>query len=381
MVNETSQGSTTSNDNLDSFAFIFHPIQIRKDVKRKYPFLGTVLPTPVINWASQYFPPQYISEIAGIRSQQTGKPLKGWFLATPFTPPTMLRMPLERVYKRIVATGEVAERLGAKILGLGAFNSVVGDAGKTIAERLAVPVTTGDSYTVAVAVQALYYAAMRMQINPSQATVAVVGATGAIGKACAQMLAKEVGRLALVGRRADAIQQVREQCEGQRAQVSASTDISDIYDADLVLTVTSSVTAIIEPQHLKPGAVVLDVARPRDVSQHVARQRDDVLVVEGGMVEVPGDVNFNFDFGFPPGKAFGCMAETMALALEGRYEDYTIGRDLEIWRVEEINEIATRHGFRLSGLRSFEHAIPESKIDAVLERAVQRRKKWSPALS
>jgi predicted amino acid dehydrogenase len=70
-----------------------------------------------------------------------------------------------------------------------------------------------------------------------------------------------------------------------------------------VITVTSSVHAVIEPKHLKPGAVVLDVARPRDVSRLVEDQRDDVLVIEGGMVEVPGNVNFNFDFGFPPGKS------------------------------------------------------------------------------
>lgn len=366
----------------DSFAFIIHPIQIKKDVKRKFPFLGTVLPEPVINWASQYFPPQYISEIEGVTSSATGKTLRGWFLAAPFTPPTMMRMPVERVYNRIVATGEMAERLGARIVGLGAFTSVVGDAGRTIADRLNVPVTTGDSYTVAVAVQALYYAAMQMQINTAQATVAVVGATGAIGKASAQMLAKDVGKLVLVGRRPDAVEQVRELCAGGRAQLQTATDISAIYDADLILTVTSALTAVIEPRHLKPGAVVLDVARPRDVSAAVARERDDVLVVEGGMVDVPGaEVNFNFDFGFPPRKVFGCMAETMALALEGRYEDYTIGRDLEPWRVEEINEIATRHGFRLAGLRSFEHAIPESKIRAVLERATITRKNWSPALS
>ncbi len=60
---------------------------------------------------------------------------------------------------------------------------------------------------------------------------------------------------------------------------------------------------MIEPKHLKPGAVVCDVARPRDVSKLVAEQRDDVLVIEGGMVEVPGPVDFHFDFGFPPGKS------------------------------------------------------------------------------
>ena len=50
-----------------------------------------------------------------------------------------LSLPVETVYKKIVACGHLAEDLGAKILGLGAFTSVVGDAGKTIADRLDIP--------------------------------------------------------------------------------------------------------------------------------------------------------------------------------------------------------------------------------------------------
>src|SRR6185436_11398444 len=178
-----------------------------------------------------------------------------------------------------------------------------------------------------------------MGIEMRDATVAVVGATGAIGKTCALMLARECGELRLVGRRADALDEVREQCEGRGARISASTDMNVIYEADLILTVTSAIHSVIYPQHLKPGAVVCDVARPRDVSRQVAAERDDVLVIEGGMIEVPGSVDFHFNFGFPPRMAYACMAETMALALEGRYEDYTIGKDISEVHAREIGGI------------------------------------------
>jgi predicted amino acid dehydrogenase len=133
------------------------------------------------------------------------------------------------------------------------------------------------------------------------------------------------------------------------------------------------VHSVIEPRHLKPGAVVCDVARPRDVSKQVAAERDDVLVIEGGMIEVPGPVDFHFNFGFPPRMAYACMAETMALALEGRYEDYTIGKDITVQQAQEIGTIAARHGFRLSGFRSFEQAVSQATIDAVRERAKRSR--------
>lgn len=362
----------------DTFAFIIHPIRIKQDVARKFPLLGRILSEGQINYFSRFFPPLYISEVTGVRSVATGHELKGWLIAVPYTPPTMMTLPDYEVYNKIVAAGHLAERLGAKILGLGAYTSIVGDAGQTIADRLDIPVTTGDSYTVVMAVEAVHEAARRMDIDISQATVAVVGATGAIGKTCAQMLAAQCDRLRLIGRREEAVHAVAEMCEGQKADLLPSTDINTIYDADLVLTVTNALTAIIEPKHLKPGAVVCDVARPRDVSRKVAQERDDVLVIEGGMVEVPGPVDFHFNFGFPPKMSYACMAETMALALEQRYEDYTIGKDIAVSKANEIAHIASHHGFRLGGFRSFEEAVSDETIAAVRERAAMTRKSWSP---
>lgn len=105
------------------------------------------------------------------------------------------------------------------------------------------------------------------------------------------------------------------------------------------------------------------MSRPRDVSKEVAQKRSDVLIIEGGVVEVPGDVNFNFNFGFPPKTAYACMAETMMLALEGRYESFTLGRELTVEQVEEISRIAEKHGFKLAGFRSFERAVTEEQIE------------------
>jgi len=362
----------------DTFAFIIHPIQIKRDVSRKYPILGKIFGEREINFFSRFFPPVYLSEITGIRSAATGRALHGWLIACPFTPPTMMNLPVETVYNKIVACGHMAEALGAKILGLGAYTSVVGDAGKTIADRLDIPVTTGDSYTIMIAIEAIREAAQQMEIPLAGATVAVVGATGTIGKTCAELLAGQCPRLILVGRRQEAVDALKVQCSGLGAQIIATTEMSAIYQADLILTVTSAVHEVIYPQHLKPGTIVLDVARPRDVSKRVAAERDDVLVIEGGMVEVPGDPDFHFDFGFPLRKAYACMAETMALALEGRYEDYTIGKDISVAQAREIGAIADRHGFAMSGFRSFEHEVTKEQIEQVRVRAQENRSSFVP---
>ena len=355
---------------MDTFAFIIHPIDPKRDVSRKFPFLGRLLSESQIDFFSTFFPPVYISEIEGIRSEATGKEIKGWFIACPYTPRRMMELPEQTVYRKVIQTGRLAEKLGAQILGLGAFTSVVGDAGITIANALSVPVTTGDSYTVTVAVNALREAAHVMGIPLRGTTAAVVGATGAIGQVCAEMLADDVEQLYLIGRRQQALEELRDRLKVHaRAELIISTKMNVLADAQLILTVTSSIHDIIRPEHLQPGSVVCDVARPRDVSAMVAAARDDILVIDGGMVDVPGPVNFHFDFGFPPGKAYACMAETMALALEGRFEDYTLGKHLTRERVEEIDAMATKHGFRLSGFRSFEREVTQQHIETVRRNA------------
>lgn len=343
---------------MTKFAFIIHPISAR-DLARKYP-LAQFFPDSAIETFLRIKKPMVVSEITGIRSK-TGAETQGWFIGCPLTPRQMTQtMPLEQVYDRIVRCAEIATELGAEIIGLGAFTSVVGDGGVTIANRSKIAVTTGNSYTVATAIQGTEKACQLLEVSVKDATLAVVGATGSIGKTCAEILGRDFGRTILVGR-----DEARTKSFAEKLGFGeATTDVRSIRDADAVITVTSSSDSdVIQPEHLKPGAVVCDVARPRDVSVRLAKERRDVLVIEGGVVRVPGDVDFHFDFGFPPKTAYACMSETMMLALDGRAENFTLGKEVSVGQVEETIRLADKHGFELAGFRSFEKAVSEEAID------------------
>jgi fatty aldehyde-generating acyl-ACP reductase len=354
----------------DSFAFIIHPIDPKRDVSRKFPRLGRVTPVWLIDFLSLFFPPVYISEVKGVRSAATGNELQGWLLACPLTPKRMMSLPPGVVYRKIIQTGRMAEKLGARILGLGAFTSVVGDGGVTVAGNLSIPVTTGDSYTVAMAVRAIEEAAVVMGVPLGEAMVGIVGGSGAIGAICGQMLAVKAGGVLLLGRDLGRLGDTAvaiHQLTGQTVQTS--NDINRLKEAHLIITVTSAVDTIIEPEHLRRGAVICDVSRPRDVSRRVVEERNDVLVIEGGMVRVPGNVDFGFNFGFPPQMSYACMAETMALALDKRYEHFTLGKQLQLSQVMTIDRIADMHGFRLGGFRSFEKEVTAEQIALIKQNA------------
>jgi len=360
---------------MDKFAFVIHPVY-EEDILRKFPMFKH-LPDFVIERATRLIPPLKVSDITGIRSDYNE--CVGEFIGCPLTSRQLLGLPLLESLRKIIACVKLAEKNGAKIVGLGALTSVIGDGGITIAQNSNIAVTTGNSYTVYTALEGTKYAAGLMGIDWPNANIVVLGATGSIGKVCVQLLARENKYLTLVARQQSKLEKLAAEImykNGLAVKITSSLKEA-LKSADVVMAVSASVDYQIEPEDLKPGAVVCDVARPRDVSPQVARLRNDVLVVEGGVVDVPNGADFNFNFGFPPGKSYACMAETMILTLEKRFECFSLGREMSIEKVEEIAKLARKHGFKLSGLRSFERDITLAEIERIRENAEAKRTKRS----
>ena len=113
------------------------------------------------------------------------------------------------------------------------------------------------------AVRAIEEAAIVMESPLSEACVAIVGGAGAIGAVCAEMLGKQAKKVILIGRNKGKLNPVAARVRQSGCQdVVVSDQISDIIEAHFIITVTSAVDTLVEPQHLRPGSVVCDVTRP-----------------------------------------------------------------------------------------------------------------------
>jgi len=117
---------------LERFGFIIHPMNA-KDVARvapKYAFARYLPAWPVEQYLKRHRP-VVVSHITGVRSK-TGAEAEGWFIGCPLTPDQLLRYPHDFVYGHIARAAQLAADQGAKIVGLGAFTSVVDDGGITV---------------------------------------------------------------------------------------------------------------------------------------------------------------------------------------------------------------------------------------------------------
>ncbi len=363
---------------INKFAFVIHPLNVKFIHQHRLFRWTRYLPDDLVEYVAAYIPPLYLSRITGGQSPTTGQKIEGYLISLGATPRQMMQRGERFTYDRLNKAAKMAERLGARIMGLGAFTSVVGDAGITVAHEADIAITSGNSLTVAATLESAKQAVLRLGIKDlTKGRAMVVGATGSIGSICARLLAQAIFDVVLVSIEPERLIELKRliQKETPGAKVAIATRADDyLAECDLIVTATSAFgQRVIDITRCKPGAVICDVARPLDINPAEAALRPDVLVIESGEVLIPGDIDFGYDIGLPPKTSYACLAETALLAMEGRFEDYTLGRNITIERVKEIYYLFKKHQFQLAGLRSFGGYVTEEQFQEKMRLAEQYR--------
>ncbi len=349
------------------FAFVIHPLSV--DFIFNHPQLQYLrfVPHRLLEWLMANVRPMYLSRITGVRSAATGQEAEGYLMGLGATPRELMRRKPSFTYRRLIVASRMAQQMGAKIMGLGAFTKVVGDAGMTVAYKSDIAITSGNSLTVAATLEAAKQAVIKMGAEDlTEGRAVVIGATGSIGSVCSRLIAQAIQDVVLVAPRPERLIALKRLIEEETpsAKVLIATDAGPhLAGADLVVTTTTAIgQRVIDVLKLKPGCVVCDVARPPDVKEEEARLRPDVLVVESGEILLPGEPDFGFDIGLPPGVAYACLAEAAVLAMEGRFENFTLGRNIEMDKVKEMYHLFRKHGLQLEGLRSFGRYVTDEEV-------------------
>ena len=157
---------------------------------------------------------------------------------------------------------------------------------------------------------------------------------------------------------------------GAIVHVAATTD-RDLPDMDMVVTATSGAgKRILDIMKVKPGCVITDVTRPLDIPAEDVARRPDVLVIESGEIQLPGPVKMK-DIGLPKGIAYACLAETIVLALEARFENFTLGRNIEWEKVREIYKLGLKHGMQLAAVSGVNGVFTEEDFERVRALAAE----------
>lgn len=356
---------------MSKFAVIGHPL----DMNHLYHLIsgggGTDVrerPRQLMEKVLEWTPPYKLADDMYVKSIK-GSSIEGYAILCPLLTNQMVLLKEEFVVDKIAQAVRVGEELGARIAGLTAFTSIIGAQGEKVAEKVNIPVTTGNTFTTAAVLDGIEEAAKLMGVRIEDANIAIIGASGDIGSACCRALVKRAGRLTLSARNRSKLENfVQTLGEGGSAEINIIMQPNDaVKEADIVISVTSAVTTIIDAENLKSGAIVCDAAMPKNIGLDISSKRDDILVFDGGMVQPMEPVDHP---DLPLGFIFGCVAETMLLTLEERYEPFSIGRgNINLAKVDEVSKMAIKHGFSVNNLKVGTKIYSMYDIDEIKRKA------------
>ncbi len=373
-------------------AFIIHPLT-QNDLW-KVPPVRFLRDSPrivrnALEKGASYLPCFYMGQLTGVVSEATGQIVDCDFYGMTATPRKILEMNEEFLYKRLGQCVELAKSRGASMVGLGAYTKVAGDAGATVARRASIPVTNGNSYSASTTLWAARQVVEKLGLIPTRkvghrfkAKAMVIGATGSIGRVSSLLISMVFQEVVLVANRPDKLLELREEIlklsPGIHVTVSTQSH-SEISDVDLVITATSNQTAtpVVDIDLIKPGAVICDCSRPLDITRDQALRRPDILVIESGEVDLPGNPKLNIDIGLPHPSVYACTAETVLLTLEGRFESFSLSKQLSLSKTKEIYRLGVKHGAKLSAIRGPIGLVTDTQIDRCRSLALERLKTWN----
>lgn len=336
---------------MSKFAFVLNPFNIQN--VHDYNFLSKLAPPAILKIILRLLPPFKIHYEKNLRSAQ-GTVIDGCFIVCPLLSKQVLAMKEETVLRKILKAVRLGEKIGARVVGLGALMGIAGKGGQMIATKTSASVTTGSSLAAAAILETLEHAANLRKIDLMKAKIAIVGATNAIGQNCALGFLNKADTIFLLAKNTERLTELKQFLVTQKSQ----THVVDkglaldavIREADIIIFTTSAIEVpfVATVSNLKENAIICDIPSPRNIPEEICRMRKDIIVIDGAVIEPPESAKIGLRLPLKEGFIYACMAETMILAFEGQtQEDFSTGFKPDLNKMAQIKALAAKHGFKI----------------------------------
>jgi predicted amino acid dehydrogenase len=197
------------------------------------------------------------------------------------------------------------------------------------------------------------------------ARIAIVGATGNIGHAIAQILSTQddicacLLLIARSGRRLDAIGKDLEKIKAPAIQIETSTGLSDLKSADIIIICSNTNDPLIYPHHIAKDKPVLisDLSVPSALAKETAALPNVISMPFAAYICMPDDPEAVISSYSPAGTVFCCAAEAMLAGLESC--SFPLKGHLLPESMMNISRMAEKHGMfnHLGSIRSYKVTI------------------------
>jgi len=362
------------------FAHIAH-YGYPEDLYREESFLREFDAQALKLWRDKSYP--IVTEIYIDNIDAPNKAIWGWYIFMPHYTKEIFKSSKLRENKLLQA-GKLARSLGAKFAGMAGLVASFSKGGNFLAENIkGIGFTTGHAFTIANIYDITKSIIKGVSLDISKSKVAIVGAAGSIGSGVSKLIAvNNVKEILLVDMALASSRDKLVKLEyvlkkiNKNIAIKLSTTVDDVVNYDILIVATNAITSIIRSRHLKKGAIIIDDSFPKNVSRSIIRERDDIILLEGGVAQFLHKHNVYVARNMPDllelsisklvscKQAYGCLCETFILAAYGHKGNYGLG-DADPKLAKDIWQKGQIVGVTSATFQNYGFAIEKSRIQKV----------------
>jgi predicted amino acid dehydrogenase len=286
-----------------------------------------------------------------IKSNQ-GKEIQGYIIACSLLPSDiedLNNLDEELLLDEIISAGFIAQDLGVKIMGLGGELALAADKKPMIYKHLKTPITNGSTFTAWSIFEEIFKTSKQNKIDLKKANLTIIDPGNAVGSLCARKFSEHVLKTTLTSGSHEKSQMLKETMTNPiPVGVEIEEDVRKaVEEADIVINTYNGNTTVLNVADLKPNCIFCDGSVSKSLFNK-AKLRRDIILIEGGMIKLPFSQTLGVNLGLPKDLISASIAETMLLALEEKFVNYSLGENINPDKLEDIADIAVRHGFEVS---------------------------------
>lgn len=322
------------------FAFLVHPLT---DLHRRV-IAARTRRWKLLRGLRDGTDPRDVAMLCRLRLATPQGPVEGVVLSVPMLPDQILQdqeSALKGMIRAVAISGG-----GVDAVGLGSLLAVAAGRGTALQQAIWQPVTTGGAATAWAAAENARSVAEDLGLWP-RGPIAVLGFGGAVGAAVAERLLSMGARDLHV----DAVGPHLKRAE--RLGLTAFPEPRLAAASCRVVVGASSTGGILSSSDLERGVVLLDVALPPTLSDHMSAKRHGIDVLAGEALSLPSTYQrdgwghfYHLLAGYGPRHIFACVVEPLVMALQGRKEPFSQGRRITAESVDAVGRGALAAGFQ-----------------------------------
>jgi len=333
------------------------------DSSRYFPILDPKygIPENEVEKLWNSLPPFKVGEISGFIDDQK---INCIIISVPITPKTLgdYRSATERVNyvrPRISQAAKLAEKMGARIIGLGETLASLTMHGKKLQEQFPeIKIATGHAFTTYFMTEWTNFIAEKIGINLKDSQVTIIGANGSIGSAMTEMLLEQgVSALRLhdqsnmLGALEKRKKEISNKYLNRKIEITGGNENlrEACRNSRIILVAASSPIPFIKAQHLDKNTFVINDSQPPSITREEAQRANSVTLWIAGTL--PKELINTFNSGLIEGD-WTCALEVIALEMDRAKTLETVG-PVTPQRAKKAGEIAKRLNMTLTSPQSW----------------------------